>query len=215
MSKREMDRSWIQQGARSRLIQKAPGEDITREASVGWISEIDGLVLDLGAGEGRLETLLSHGRVIGLDENITLLKHSRMIVPSSIVFLAVVGSFFYLPFGHESLDGIVCLNTLENYPPNYVKQFLAEMLALLKPSGRLIVSYRGGAGLRIRFSEMCIKAMGGDLHQYRFNPRKFISRLGSNYMVRITPLLKQPKGWRRWFGSPADARALLIVDKLK
>ena len=215
MSKREMDRSWMQRAADGRLLHKPPGEDITRQAAVGCMKGINGPILDLGSGEGRFEALLDQGSVVGLDESLTLLKYTRENVKSSVTLHAVAGNLLLMPFRQQSFAVVVCLNTLENYPSGYVSKMLDQMLLLLRPDGRLIISYRGGASLRIKLMEWQIKLTGQQMHQYRYNPRKWKNHLSSKYMARIVPLLRQPRGWRKWLGTPADARALLIVDKIE
>jgi SAM-dependent methyltransferase len=215
MSKQEMDRTWMKKGAESRLSHKNPGEDITRDAALALLKDINGLILDLGAGEGQLESLLKPGVVVGLDENRKLLEFARMNLRPRMSFIPVVGSFFNIPFTKESFAGVVCLNTLENYPPYYVMRFLNAMLTLLEPGGRLLISYRGGASIRMRYWELRTRLYTSDMYQYRFNPRKWITRLDIGFEARIIPLLRQPAGWRRWLGTPADARALLVVDRLK
>ncbi len=214
MSKREFDRSWMQQGAQSRLARIPPGEDITRLAAVGFMTDINGLMLDLGSGEGRLEMLLEHGSIVGLDESMHLLKYATKNMKPGVGFTAVAGSMLTIPFRPQSFAAVICINTLENYPTGYVNQLLDEMLMLLKPGGRLVVSYRGCAGARMRYLELLTTLSGSQKCQYRFNPRRWIGRLSCVFRARIVPLLRQPRGWRRWLGTPADARALLIVDKL-
>jgi ubiquinone/menaquinone biosynthesis C-methylase UbiE len=86
----------------------------------------------LGAGEGRLESLLKPGNIVGLDENIKLLDYAKKSVTSPMRFIPVVGSLFSIPFQRESFASVVCINTLENYPPDYVLGFLDKMLGLLK-----------------------------------------------------------------------------------
>jgi SAM-dependent methyltransferase len=215
MSKQQMDRSWMQRAAEGRLLYKPPSEDITRLAAVGFMKGINGLILDLGSGEGRLELLLDRGNVVGLDESLTLLKYARENIKSSVIFNAIAGNLFLMPFRQQSFAVVVCLNTLENYPPVYVSKMLDQMLLLLKQDGRLIISYRGGAGLKMKLMEWQGKLTGQQLHQYRYNPQKLKNHLGCSYSARIIPLLRQPKGWRKWLGTPADARALLIVDKVR
>ena len=213
MSKQEFDRTWMQRGAQSRLAHPPPGEDVTRVAAVAFLTGINGLMLDLGSGEGRLEMLLDQGSMVGLDENQTLLVHAKENIKSGASFFAVSGSMLAAPFRRQSFAAVICLNTLENYPPSYVCQLLDEMLVLLKPGGRLIISYRGGASIRMKYHELLHRMHKSGIYQYRFNPRKWINNIGSAYKASVIPLLMKPHGWRRWLGTPADARALLIIDK--
>jgi len=194
----------------TRLLGKGPGEDIARQAAAEIVSAGTGLICDIGAGEGRFSLLLSNRTVIDFDLSLALLKLGREL-NSDPVKPAVVGRLSQIPFRKGRFPWLVVLSVLENYPKTTVIIFLSNVLELLIPGGKLVASFRGGASLRMRYRE--IRA-GKKSIQFRFNARKWLTTLNGEFQGYVIPLLPKPHGWRKLIGTPADARALLIVERL-
>ncbi len=95
-------------------------------------------ILDVGCGEGAsVEFLRNHHRIdaVGVDISSRLLRDGKSLNASLPLMLA---SAERLPYGNESLDGILCECALSLVPD--AECALAEFHRVLRPGGRLILS---------------------------------------------------------------------------
>lgn len=97
----------------------------------------DAVVLEAGCGEGYGARLLADraGCVVALDYDAYAIGHVGETYPG---LFAVRGNLVGLPFGADSYDVVVCLQTIEHLWDQ--DAFLAECRRVLRPAGRLILS---------------------------------------------------------------------------
>ena len=118
-------------------------------SNADWLSEIVELgrilpehwVLDLGCGTGLLTRAIARktGKVIGLDLTREMLKEAAQNSSKqkmNPVYLLADGHV--LPFMDQQFDCIMTRLTLHHFPQP--SQILREMVRVLKPGGRLVVS---------------------------------------------------------------------------
>lgn len=99
---------------------------------------VHGDILEIGAGIGTFTfPLTGLGNVTTVDNNPDCVAHARELLKETadVGFGDIeTGKYF---FGKRRFDSIVCLNVLEHIKDDLVA--LANMYALLKPQGRLIL----------------------------------------------------------------------------
>jgi len=103
-------------------------------------------LLDIGCGEGHfIKSIIgqySNAKFVGIDLHGQNIKTARR--NSSVDF--VVGDAKKLPFKNASFDIAVMLELIEHLESP--DEAIAEMLRVLKPSGKLILSTPDGSSLR-------------------------------------------------------------------
>lgn len=110
------------------------------------------IVLDVATGTGRLPYFLLqepsfHGRVIGLDASIKMLRGAQAkLQPFGDRVALVRQSAEDLPFASGSCDAVTCLEALEFLPDDVAA--LHEMVRVLMPGGVLLVTRRCGPEAR-------------------------------------------------------------------
>ena len=108
-------------------------------------NQAGGAVLDVGCGTGIVASELSRGGThritIGLDASHDMLTIAakRMKRTASHAYI-VRGEGEALPFRDNSFEYVVSLLVLHHLPPDVKDAALAEMLRVLRPSGRLYVA---------------------------------------------------------------------------
>lgn len=123
-----------------RLVGSNWGGAITPEDEdrylVERLGQVDGTVLDLGAGAGRWTTVLAEAvgadRLIALDPNPVMLSWLRRRSPDVACLQA---SALTLPFADASLGAVNCWNALQAMPDPVAA--LAEVARCLRPGGVL------------------------------------------------------------------------------
>lgn len=110
---------------------------IVRLMSEDWSPNLR--VLEVGSGSGGVTEFLSHP-VTGVDPDFdrTALRSTPWLTP-------VTGSAEALPFDDSSFDRVVSAEMLEHLPPETRQVALREMVRVLRPGGRLIVTFPSGA----------------------------------------------------------------------
>lgn len=102
-----------------------------------------GEVCDLGCGPGHIARYLANEglHIRGLDLSPRMIDQARKLNPD-ISFR--VGSMMALDIGDESLAGIVAFYAIVNIPESSLPTVFAEMWRVLKPGGRLLLSFHIG-----------------------------------------------------------------------
>ncbi len=90
------------------------------------VGELDGVVLDVGCGEGYYTSHLRAARCCALDVSKQAIKMAARLLPSA---LSVVGSAYRLPFQDSSLDVVTSV-----FAPHPVEEFAR----VLRPGGRWV-----------------------------------------------------------------------------
>ncbi len=137
------------------------GEITHRIRNAAWhiCKDRTGYILDVGCGNGLFFTSLrrNKGKIfVGADLSLELLKEARAVFRDnniSGVHLAQ-GDAFRLPFKKESLDVVLCLNTLYNLESwEKVIELLDGMMEVCKPNGRIIFDIRNRANpfMRLKY----------------------------------------------------------------
>lgn len=100
-------------------------------------------ILDVGCGTGRgVSFLAGEGyKVTGLDYTMDMLKLCREKVDDTLFMNLVRGDSGSLPFSEDSFDCIISLNFLHLFLNEVQKDFIDEMVRVLKPNGVLICEF--------------------------------------------------------------------------
>lgn len=107
----------------------------------GWAARLaEGLVLDCGAGTGRISLPMKERKlaVIALDSSTGMLGELREKAPLP----CLAGDIFNLPVRPGGIDTLVCFHLLFHLPD--WREALAEFSRALRPGGRLIFEMRSG-----------------------------------------------------------------------
>ncbi len=103
-----------------------------------------GIVLDVATGTGRLPLVMSRlptfqGRVMGVDHSARMLAVARRTMPKLPLVMA---NATRLPFAHNSVGAVTCLEALEFFPSP--QQGVQELARVLSPGGVLLATNRVG-----------------------------------------------------------------------
>jgi SAM-dependent methyltransferase len=102
-----------------------------------WRDDLE--ILEVGSGSGGVTEFLRHP-VTGVD-----LAFGRTSDRSTPWLLQRVGSATELPLPDASFDAVLCLEMLEHLRAGDRETALGEMVRVLRPGGRLIVTFPAGA----------------------------------------------------------------------
>lgn len=106
---------------------------------------------------------------------------------------------FELPYGDQEFDAIVASGMLEHAAMDNV--CLKEAYRVLKPGGRLVVTYLPNAW---SLQEWRLRASGADAHQRRYTGRGFTRQLLHHGFLPVTPVRIQFFRWEttlQWCGA--------------
>lgn len=109
-----------------------------------WGRSVAGPVLDVGCGPGHWGDLIaaeSGNDVIGLDASCRFLSAARRGFPS---LRLVAGDLEQLPFGDDSVGGVLAWFSLIHADPEAVASILGEFTRVLRPAGSLLIGYFEG-----------------------------------------------------------------------
>ncbi len=110
------------------------------------------LILDVGAGTGRLERAVEAAGLLPEARWVLLDGSQRMLAKAQAhLNLGERGRFLHhracpLPFADETFDVVACLEALEFTPRP--EATLAELVRVLRPGGLLVITNRVGPGVR-------------------------------------------------------------------
>lgn len=102
-----------------------------------WRADLD--VLEVGAGSAGVTEFLDHP-VTGVDP-----AFERTAERANDRLTRVVGSAGALPFPDASFDAVLSLEMLEHLPADEREPALAEMLRVLRPAGRMVLTFPADA----------------------------------------------------------------------
>jgi SAM-dependent methyltransferase len=127
---------------RFRITESSLDTALRYETAIGLIADRyrpDLRILEVGAGSAGITEFLQHP-VTGVDPAFerTAERRTPFLEP-------VVGTAAALPFADGSFDVVLSLEMLEHIPPHERPTCLAEMLRVLRPGGRMIVSFPSDA----------------------------------------------------------------------
>jgi SAM-dependent methyltransferase len=106
--------------------------------------KVQGDVCDLGSGPGHIARYLRDAglaKVFGLDLSPAMVEQARQLNPD-ISFQ--VGNMMALHLHDGSLAGIVAFYVIVNIPENRLPTVFSEMWRVLRPQGRLLLSFHIG-----------------------------------------------------------------------
>ncbi len=108
---------------------------------------VEGRIADVGCGPGHVAAYLQEqgADVIGLDLSPAMVEQARDLHPA-VEF--VVGDMRSLPLEDAALGGIVAIYSLIHIPREEVVAVLREFRRVLRPGGRLLVSFHIGEEIR-------------------------------------------------------------------
>lgn len=99
-------------------------------------------VLDLGCGPGTLEREIlarePRARCVGLDPDVSMLRHARSAAPEGAAWSAALAQ--RLPFGDEMFDAVAATLLLHHLTPEEKRQALGEARRVLRPGGGLWIT---------------------------------------------------------------------------
>lgn len=102
-----------------------------------WQSDAE--VLEIGSGAGGVTEFLEHP-VTGVD-----IAFDRTADRGTSLLTPVVASADHLPFRDERFDIVLCLEMLEHLPSQGRAAAVSEMVRVLHPGGRLVLTFPSGA----------------------------------------------------------------------
>lgn len=95
-------------------------------------------VLDVGCGDGwhTARMVQAGAEVTGIDYSKRSIAFARLIVPAAFE----VASGTDIPFPNDTFDIVVSLQTIEHIPISEAHKMASELLRVVKPGGRVVVS---------------------------------------------------------------------------
>ncbi len=105
-------------------------------------------VVDYGCGVGRVTRALAERhrvRILGVDRSLEMLRHARSYVPAQylgpggVEFLSDAELLERRPTLQGTVDGVFAIEVVQHIPEPILDALLPQLLALLKPQGRLFV----------------------------------------------------------------------------
>ncbi|WP_166134154.1 class I SAM-dependent methyltransferase [Nocardioides ochotonae] len=124
----------------------AEGADLAGEARfVDAMVQRGARILDAGCGTGRLSgELAARGHiVVGLDADPVLIEAARVDHPGPTYGVVDLSELELADVGEEPVDLVVCAgNVMVFVAPGTERQVLANLCAVVRPGGRVVVGFR-------------------------------------------------------------------------
>ena len=149
---------------------------LDRELLCRFAAEVKGKgdVCDMGCGPGHIARYLRDADVVnvfGLDLSPQMVEQARQLNPD-ISFQ--VGNMLALDLLEASLGGIVAFYAIVNIPENLLPTVFGEMWRVLKPGGRLLLSFHIGDEI-VRPDELLGQPISMDF--FFFQPAEIVNRI--------------------------------------
>ncbi len=127
-----------------RLADELDHKPLERQILADFAAGTVGRIADLGCGPGHVAHYLhAHGAdVVGIDLSVGMLAQARLLAP---VIPFIQADMRALPLADASLAGIVALYSLIHIPHAEIPAVLRELRRVLRPGGRLLISFHRGA----------------------------------------------------------------------
>lgn len=144
-------------------------------------------ILDVGCGNGWLSKALVSDSTNIISMDISSVNPAKALknTPHKNHF-GLAADAFYIPLKYESIDCIVASEIIEHIPNP--KLFILELIKLLKPGGKLIISTPYNEKLTYYLCVHCNHPTPKNAHIHSFNERNFkdlIPQTASNYKFHI------------------------------
>lgn len=154
------------------------------------------VVLDLGAGTGRLTTMLAsigaHVLAVDISSESLALNRSRCDELPGIVVDQVVADVCYLPFRDRTANRAGSGMLLEHLPTaTERRRFTREIYRVLKPRGTLALTAYNYSWAKRRQGDR-EDYHDGQLYYYRFSSTELRELLSQFHVKRITAILSRP-----------------------
>jgi ubiquinone/menaquinone biosynthesis C-methylase UbiE len=137
------------------------------EESLLFLEGVEGLVLDVGCGDGIPTVfLVQRHQVVGVDFASSMLLRAKSNLPS-VSFLRA--SIDHLPLRSASMSAVTCFFVLSDYsdPTNIVN----ELQRVLQVQGRIILAdYSSDDDLNNLTDELQVKLLGKGRDMFRLSP---------------------------------------------
>ena len=165
-------RRGIDFGRRSSLLRRGEALAKVMEESIAFLRGFDGLVLDVGCGDGiPTATIARHHRVLGVDFASTMLRRAHHNLPSSDFLRA---SIDLLPLKGNSIPAVTCYFVLSDYDSRI--RLLSELRRVLTSGGKLVVSdYSSDDDFNNLIDSLYTKVLGKERGMFRVD-RDTLSR---------------------------------------
>jgi ubiquinone/menaquinone biosynthesis C-methylase UbiE len=130
-----------------RLNDELEHKPLERKLLAELAGSTPGRIADVGCGPGHVAAYLREqgGEVVGFDISPAMVEQARALHPG-VEF--AVGDMRSLPLPDASLGGIVALYSLIHIPRAEVVAVLQDFRRVLRPAGRLLVSFHIGEEIR-------------------------------------------------------------------
>ncbi len=117
-------------------------------------------LLDLGSNWGRWSVAAARKGydVIGMDPDLEGIRAARRIaVQQGVSSNYIVADARHLPFPEGAFDIVYSFSVLQHLPKEHVRQSLAEVHRVLKPSGRSLIQMASLTGVRSLYNYLRIR----------------------------------------------------------
>ena len=108
------------------------------------LNEIDSgsIILDIGAGSGKMLQLLSEEKQVtgvGIDTDQSMLDEAKKKLANTTIQLQQINAGEDYPYGDASFDGVTICNVLFNLKEEAVNHILSEALRVVRTNGKIII----------------------------------------------------------------------------
>jgi len=170
MNLRKLMESWQKRGVtfgrRSGLLRRKEALEGIMKESLTFLRDTEGLVLDVGCGDGIPATaLVQNHPVLGLDFSSTMLHRAHVNLPSVDLLR---GSIDHLPLRDGSVPAATCYFVLSDYDNR--RALIGELRRVLMPLGRLVVAdYSSNDDFNNLLDDLQKKVLGKDRGMFRLD----------------------------------------------
>jgi 2-polyprenyl-3-methyl-5-hydroxy-6-metoxy-1,4-benzoquinol methylase len=164
---------------------------INRMAAIAkpYLVQKDAITIDLGCGTGLFAETTNISSIIGVDFSFPLLLLARKRMQS-----VLQQSIFDLELGKNSVDNVVSLFVIDDYPTERKRIFFKRIFSFLKPDGRFFfAAYSPNDERMSALKEKINKKAGTTFIIYLENLFSYKNMLQEcNFVVDTTEIIKTP-----------------------
>lgn len=170
-------------------------------------------LLDLGSNWGRWSVAAARKGydVIGMDPDLEGIRAARRIaVQQGIDANYIVADARHLPFPAGSFDVVYSFGVLQHLPKEHVRETLAEVNRVLKPSGRTLVQMASLTGIRSLYNWVRLRWKRGFKAPAQIDVRHWTwGELREAYSSRIGPTEIRAESFLSLNVNPKDIHLML------